>query len=345
MVVALLVGVAALRGTLDGVPDRDAPAVSPLRPAGDRYAGVAIRADLLDDEGYAELAARAYGAVTPENELKWERTQPERGRYTFDDADRVVDWARSHGMRVRGHALVWHLQNPRWLTDLRPSRRRAIALLRDHIRTVMGHFRGRIHEWDVVNEAVEDDRGALRDTPWLRWIGPEYVDLAFRFAREADPRARLVYNDYGAEQEGTKADGVLRLLRGLKARGVPVDAVGLQGHVSTERLPGFTATLERYAALGLDVLFTEVDVRVPVGGDGAPTGGEAALADQAGRYATLARGCVALPACKGFVVWGVDDADSWVPEAYPGEGAALPFDGDLREKPAYGALRDALAGG
>ncbi len=276
--------------------------------------------------------------------MKWETVQPERGRFDFGPADEIVDWARERDKRVRGHALVWHVQNPKWLEDAEMTRDTAIALLREHITTVMRHYRGRVQEWDVVNEAVEDDRGALRDTVWLRLIGPEYIELAFRFAREADPDAKLVYNDYGAEGSGIKADGVLRLLQRLLQRGVPVDAVGLQGHVPTDRIPGFERTMARFAALGIDVLFTEVDVRVAVGGDGRPRDGERALRDQAGRYATLARACVALPRCRGFTVWGVDDAHSWVPQAYPGFGAALPFDGDLRAKPAFGTLRDALAG-
>ena len=343
---ALLVGVAALRGALDGVPDRKAPeGVEALRPVGDRYVGVAMQSSLLKDRGYAELAAQVFGSVTPENEMKWETIHPERGRLDFGPADRLVTWARERGKRVRGHALVWHVQNPRWLEEAQLGRDAAIALMREHITTVMRHFRGRVDEWDVVNEAVEDDRGGLRDTVWLRLIGPDYVELAFRFAREADPDVTLVYNDYGAEGSGTKAEGVLRLVQRLRERGTPIDAVGLQGHVSTTRIPDFERTFARFAGLGVDVLFTEVDVRVQVDGDGRPERGNTALQAQAERYATLARACVAQPRCRGFTVWGLDDAHSWVPGAYPGAGAALPFDGDLRPKPAFAALRDALMGG
>jgi endo-1,4-beta-xylanase len=286
-----------------------------------------------------------YGSVTPENEMKWETIHPERGRFDFGPADRIVTWARRQGMRVRGHALVWHVQNPAWLEQGKFSRDEAIALLREHITTVVSHFRGRVDEWDVVNEAVEDDRGGLRDTFWLRNIGPEYLELAFRFAHEADPKVRLVYNDYGAEGSGTKSEGVLRLVRTLRERGVPVDTVGLQGHVGTAPIPDFERTFARFAALGVDVLFTEVDVRVQVDGDGNPKRGDTARRAQARRYGELARACVSQPRCRGFTVWGLDDAHSWVPGAYPGAGAALPFDGDLRPKPAFTALRDALMGG
>jgi endo-1,4-beta-xylanase len=295
----------------------------------------------LEDSGYAQLASGAFDAVTPENELKWEVVEPERGMFDWGPADRVISFAEQHHQRVRGHTLVWHLQNPAWVVNLHPTREQAIVLLRDHIRRVVSHYRGRVAEWDVVNEAVRDSDGELRATPWLRWIGPDYIEIAFRAARKADPDARLVYNDYGAEQEGTKQRGVLRLLRRLVEHRVPVDAVGLQGHVSTRPLPGLANVLRQYADLGLDVVFTEVDVRVEIK-NGVPRHGRAALSAQARQYATLGRACVTLSACKGFVVWGVDDANSWVPEAYPGRGAATLFDANLKPKPAYAALQAAL---
>jgi endo-1,4-beta-xylanase len=309
--------------------DREAPDVPPLRAAGDRYTGVAVRAAELADKGYRRLARRAFDVVTPENELKWETVHPERDRFDFGPADEVAEVAP-----MRGHTLVWHLQNPGWLEHGEFSREELVAILREHITTVMRRFPD-VREWDVVNEAVSDE-GPLRDSVWLRGIGPEYIDLAFRFAREADPDAKLFYNDYGAEGEGTKARAVLELLRGLRARGVPVDGVGLQGHVDTKPIPRLDATLAAYAALGLDVVFTEVDVRMR---DGAPD-----LRAQARQYARLGRACRELDRCRGFVVWGISDAESWVPQAYPGEGDALLFDDDLRPKPAYDALRRALAG-
>jgi endo-1,4-beta-xylanase len=308
--------------------------VAPLDPAGDRYAGVAVRGNLLDDDGYAQLIARAFQAVTPENEMKWERVAPERHTFDFAAADRIVNFARSRGKRVRGHTLVWHMQNAAWLENGRFSRDELISIMREHIRMVMGHFRGRVQEWDVVNEAV-DDQGHLRDSVWLRGVGPEYIAMAFRFAREADRGARLFYNDYGAEGAGLKSRAVLALVRGLKRRGVPIDGVGLQGHVSLEPIPRYEETLRAFAAAGLDVVLTEVDVRLP---DDKPD-----YEAQASQYAKLARGCVRLPACKGFVVWGLDDRDSWVPQAYPGESRGTLFDGDLEPKPAYDALRRALA--
>jgi endo-1,4-beta-xylanase len=299
-------------------PVRKLPKLGPL-------AGVAVRADRLDDKGYA-AALRSFGSVTPENELKWEVSEPDRRRFDFGQADRIVDFARARGMAVRGHALVWHLQNPDWLSDL--SRAELRAALRDHIRTVMQRYAGRIGEWDVVNEAV-DDRGGLRRSIWLDRLGPGYIALAFRVAHAADPRARLFYNDYGAEGEGTKADAVYQLVAQLKHAGVPIDGIGLQAHVGTKPPPGYEANIARFAKLGLRVELTEMDVR---------TKGDQAR-EQALQYARLVGGC---RPCARFTVWGLDDDDSWVPDAYPGFGDATLLDGDLRPKPAFDAFRRAL---
>ena len=290
-----------------------------------RLAGVAVRADRLDDAGYA-AALTAFGSVTPENELKWEVTEPERGRYDFGAADRIVDFATRHGMAVRGHVLVWHLQNPGWLNDLSPAElQRALA---DHIRTLMRRYAGRIEEWDVVNEAVADG-GRLRRSVWLDKLGPGYIALAFRLAHEADPSATLFYNDYGAEGEGTKADAVYRLAAVLKRDGTPIDGIGLQAHVDTAPPPGYARNIDRFAKLGLRIELTEIDVR---------TKGDEAAA-QAQQYARLVDGC---PPCTRFTVWGLDDADSWVPGAYPGFGNATLLDGELRPKAAFDAFRTAL---
>jgi endo-1,4-beta-xylanase len=302
-------------------PVRELPRLGPL-------AGVAVRADLLGDKGYA-AALTAFSSVTPENELKWEDVEPGNGSYDFGPADRIVDFARAHGMAVRGHTLVWHLQNPGWLNGL--SRAQLRAALADHISTVMGHYAGRISEWDVVNEAVGDE-GEPRPSLWLSKLGIGYIALAFRLAHQADPSAKLFYNDYGAEGMGRKADAVYALVATLRRAGVPIDGVGLQGHVDTTPPPGYARNVARFAKLGLSVELTELDVRTK-------TDDAAARADQAQQYTRLVAGC---PQCTRFTVWGLDDADSWVPTAYPGFGQATLLDGELRPKPAFDAFRTAL---
>lgn len=287
-----------------------------------------MRAQLLGDSGYA-AALGAFGSVTPENELKWETVEPQRGQFDFGPADRIVNFARTHGMAVRGHVLVWHLQNPGWLNDLSPAQlRQALA---DHIRTVMRRYAGRIGEWDVVNEAVADN-GEPRRSLWLDKLGIGYIALAFRLAHEADPQAKLFYNDYGAEGMGRKADAVYALVATLKRARVPIDGIGLQAHVDTRPPPGYARNIERFAKLGLRVELTEMDVRTR-------TDDAAARAAQAQQYARLVDGC---RPCSRFTVWGVDDGDSWVPGAYPGYGHATLLDGDLRPKPAFDAFRRAL---
>jgi endo-1,4-beta-xylanase len=302
-------------------PVRELPNLGPL-------AGVAVRADLLADQGYA-AALTAFGSVTPENELKWETVEPQRGQFDFDAADRIVDFAQQNGMAVRGHTLVWHLQNPGWLNDLSPAElKQALA---DHIRTVMQHYAGRIGEWDVVNEAVADN-GKPRQSLWLRKLGIGYIALAFRLAHAADPQAKLFYNDYGAEGKGLKSDAVYALVATLKRAKVPIDGVGLQAHVDTKPPPGYEQNIQRFAKLGLRVELTEMDVRVK-------TDDAAARAAQADQYARLVDGC---KPCARFTVWGLDDADSWVPQAYPGYGHATLLDADLRPKAAFDAFRRAL---
>jgi endo-1,4-beta-xylanase len=315
-----VLGLAACGGQ-EGRPVRRLPELGPT-------SGVAVRADRLDDAGYA-AGLKAFGSATPENELKWEISEPDRGRYEFGPADRVVDFAREHGMAVRGHALVWHLQNPGWLNDLSPAE--LSAALADHIKTLMRRYAGRIAEWDVVNEAMGDD-GRLRPSLWLDKLGPGYIALAFRLAREADPQAKLFYNDYGAEGEGTKADAVYRLVAQLKRQGVPIDGIGLQAHVDTRPVPGYARNIARFANLGLRIELTEMDARTE--SDDA-----AARRAQALQYERLVTGC---RPCARFTVWGLDDADSWVPDAYPAFGQATLLDGDLRPKPAFDAFRTAL---
>jgi endo-1,4-beta-xylanase len=303
---------------------RSAPRVPSLR-GGAVPAGVSVRADLLGDSAYSRTVAAVFSSVTPENELKWETVEPQRGRFDFGPGDRVVGWARAHGLAVRGHTLVWHQQLPAWVRG---------ADLRAHIVGEVRHYRGRIHEWDVVNEAVGDD-GKLRPDVFLADLGPGYIARAFAWAHAADPGARLVYNDYGIEGLGPKSDAVYAMVRALLAQHVPIDAVGFQAHVDTTAVPGLLANLRRFAALGLDVELTETEVRL---GD---TQGDA-LHAQAMAYERLVAACRAVPRCTRITFWGLDDRDSFAPTAYPGFGRATLFDSSLRPKPAFFAVRRAL---
>jgi len=320
--------------------DPTVPTLRSLAQAQGRYIGAAVDPrPLLGEPLYAETLAREFNMVTPENALKFGRTQPSRDQYTFRDADAIIAFARANGMAVRGHTLVWHVVLPRWLTGGAFTREELLAILRAHITTVVGRYRGQIAAWDVVNEALGND-GSWRDTIWHKTIGPEYVDLAFRWAHEADPQARLFYNDYGCEGLGRKSDAVYALVKGLRQRGVPIDGVGLQMHVRTDASPESAeaaANLQRLAALGLEVHITEMDVRI----NGVVT--EEKLARQASIYKDMLRVCIAAENCRAFVLWGFTDRHSWIPQYFRGWGSALPFDEAYRPKPAYRALMEALS--
>ena len=340
--------VAALSGCGDDDPAiaTDCGQVTPVLRCPAAARGVSIgsavsSSALHTDPTYSEVLARELSIVTPENDMKWGLIHPERERYDFEAADAIVRFAHDHGMKVRGHTLVWHQQNPGWLLDVTFGREESIAILRQHIHSVVGHFRGRIAEWDVVNEAFGDADGNRRDTLWQQRIGPDYIEIAFRFAREADPDAKLFYNDFLIERPGPKFRAVLALATDFKARGVPIDGVGFQAHVllGTSQPLWFSnleSNLRQIGDLGLDVAITELDVPI------APPTSDNALAAQANIYAAALDACLAIPRCHTFVMWGFTDRYSWIPTAYPGLDDALIFDRDYHPKPAYEALRQRL---
>jgi endo-1,4-beta-xylanase len=302
------------------------------------WIGAAVTvAPLTGEPAYGEAVRRDCSVVTPENEMKWGPIHPGRDRYDFARADAIVDFARAAGIALHGHTLLWHNQNPAWLTAGSVTPGELEALLQEHIASVVGRYAGRVAAWDVVNEALADD-GTLRPSLWAQRLGPGYLALAYRAAHEADPQARLLYNDYGAEGLTRKADAQHRLLADLLAQGVPLHGVGFQVHVTAAGVPAepFARNLERLAALGLELYVTEMDVRLPT----PPTG--QALAAQAEVYRSVLDVFLEQPAGKGFQTWGVTDRHSWIPGRYPGYGAGLPLDERYAPKPAYRAIGDAL---
>jgi endo-1,4-beta-xylanase len=322
-------GTAPTAPTAAGAPLRDLAAARGIR------LGTALAATHVTGASGA-IAGRQFDAVTPENEMKWERVEPRRGHYDWAAGDAVVAFAEAHGMQVRGHNLVWHSQLPQWLTtgDFDDAELRALMLR--HVTDEATHYRGRIAAWDVVNEPFTDD-GGYRAGLWYRRLGVSYIADAFTAAHAADPAAKLYLNDYGIEGAGPKSDAMYALASSLKRQGVPIDGVGFQGHFSLGRVPaGFRATMQRFADLGLDVAVTELDVRMPT------PPGAAALRQQADDYDAVLRACLAVSRCRGVTVWGFSDATSWVPEVFHGQGAATLYDADYRPKPAFAAIAAAL---
>lgn len=305
------------------------------------YIGTTVDVDALSNEPvYSATLAREFNMVTPEVSMKFSETEPQPGVYTFAKADSIVAFAQAHQMQVRGHNLVWYTDLPAWLTGGTFTRDQLITILRDHIMTEVTRYRGQVNIWDVVNEAVGDD-GGLRDSIWLRGIGPQYIDMAFRWAHQANPQARLFYNDYGGEGLGRKSDAIYALVKGMLQRGVPIDGIGLQMHISLDRYPNpqdVLANMQRLTALGLEVQITEMDVKT----QDDPRPMAAKLTAQAQLYGEMLHTCLLVTRCTAFVMWGFTDAHSWIPAATGHPDYPLIFDAQYRPKPAYFALQQAL---
>jgi endo-1,4-beta-xylanase len=308
------------------------------------YIGAAVYTRHLDDPIHAETLSREFNMLTPENEAKACEVQRQLGAFDFRRFDRLMAFAEENDMVVRGHTLVWHTCAPGWLVPGLYTREEAINLLRDHIMTVVGRYQGRIAMWDVVNEGIAESGGGLRDTPWRQLIGDDYIELAFRFAHEADPDALLFYNDYGAEGMNAKADAVYELVRDFVERGVPIDGVGLQAHFTLNSIDNdaIAENIQRIGELGLQVQITEMDVRFM----GEST--ETILQQQAADYYAVMDVCLSSPYCTAFVTWGVSDRFTWLRDDNLGffenqAVAPLLFDDDYQPKPAYFALVDLLA--
>ncbi|WP_406414064.1 endo-1,4-beta-xylanase [Streptomyces halstedii] len=315
-------GVVSLAGTAEATG-----ALGDAAAAKGRYFGTAVAANHLGEAQYASTLDAQFDSVTPENEMKWDAVEGSRNSFTFTAADQIVSHAQSKGMKVRGHTLVWHSQLPGWVgglgaTDLR-------AAMNNHITQVMTHYKGKIHSWDVVNEAFQDGgNGARRSSPFQDKLGDGFIEEALRTARTADPAAKLCYNDYNTDGQNAKSNAVYAMVKDFKQRGVPIDCVGFQSHFnSNSPVPSdYRANLQRFADLGLDVQITELDIE----GSGAA---------QAANYTSVVNACLGVTRCTGLTVWGVTDKYSW-----RSGGTPLLFDGNYNKKPAYDAVLAALGG-
>lgn len=319
--------------------------------------GCAVNANLFrDDEGFRGLLAEQYNIVVPENCLKWGILRPTPDSYNFADADNLIAFAETHGMKVRGHNFVWHEGLPAWFAGT-VNKDNAQKFLVDHIRTVGGRFKGKIHSWDVVNEAIwiRDGRpdGFRSSSQWFQMLGPSYLDLAFRTAREADPKALLTYNDYGIEHDndddGKKRAAVFALLRRMKADNVPIDALGIQSHIAAGKddfSTGVRELLDGAKALGLQVFITELDVN-----DDAVATNDTAERDKivAEVYRSYLTTGLEGSEVKAVLTWGASDKNTWLNNGIKFRGQhperlqrPLPFDPDYAPAPAFFAMRDSF---
>jgi len=316
-----------------------APAVTLKSVAAEsgRFFGAALGATHLADPVYAAVAAAELNYATPENEMKWDATEPTRGTFTFARGDAVVAFAEQHGMLVKGHTLVWHSQLPSWVSEITDATDLRNAMIQ-HVTQVVSHFRGKVVAWDVVNEAWVDGGQSLRATVFTQYLGAGFIDEAFNAAHAADPNALLYYNDYGTEGMSAKANAVYSMVQGMLARGVPIHGVGLQMHTgatnASPTVADLATNMQRLAALGLDVVISEMDVQI-CNGD---------LDAQSRRFHDIVAGCVAQPACKAVTVWGVPDKYSWRNGQSCPTPRPLLFDDDYLPKPAYAGVLDAFMG-
>ncbi|KAF2474929.1 glycoside hydrolase [Lindgomyces ingoldianus] len=286
-----------------------------------------------------------FGSITPENAMKWDATEASKGSFSFSGADQVANFATQNGKQMRCHTLVWYSQLPSWVSSI-SSNTTLMQVMTNHINTVMGRYKGKCTHWDVVNEALNED-GTYRDNVFLKVIGESYLPIAFRLAAAADPAAKLYYNDYNLEYGEKKYEGALRIVKLVQSWGVKIDGVGLQGHlvsettktqsVSTPSVDVLTGVLKGFADLGVDVAYTELDIRM-----NTPTT-TAKLQAQADAYTRVVKSCINVERCVGITLWGVSDKYSWVPNTFSGEGAALLWDNSYNKKPSYTAFLNALS--
>lgn len=298
---------------------------------------------LVAGQEYRETLAREFNVVVAENVMKWESIHPAEARFNFDPADALVRFAETNHMKVRGHTLVWHQQMGGWITAKTYTRDELLAILKTHIQTIVTHYKGRIFAWDVVNEAVNDN-GTMRESLWYKVIGPDYIEQAFRFAREADPDALLFYNDYSAETINTKSNAVYKMVKELKDKGVPIDGVGFQMHIgiAVNERPNpakLKENMERLAALGLKIHITEMDVKIQ---NGAGTR-EENLKLQGEVYAEVLQTCLNEPSCTALLAWGFTDRYTWIPGFTHHDDEPLLFTKNYEAKPAYTSLLETLS--
>ena len=320
------------------------------------FGSAVIIHNVQDDPDFAELISEQCGIVVPTGELKWIALRPASDRYDFSRPDFLLAFAQSQAMMMRGHTLCWHESVPAWIQTAqnRPNTRQFFI---DHITTVCKHYAGMLQSWDVVNEAIlpsDGQPGGLRKSFWYEQMGPDYIDLAFRTARAADPHAKLTYNDYGVEYDNDnnaeRRRLILELLRGMQKRGVPLDAVGIQSHVKASQPDTFGKGLADYIEairqMGLEVYLTEMDVNEDDISSDDPVKRDTIIAQT---YTDYLRVALANPAVKLVLTWDLSDRFTWLDNGpthhrkQPNRPQrSLPFDRDFRPKDAFFAIRNSF---
>lgn len=298
---------------------------------------------------HKELIVNHFSGITPENQMKPQFVHPAEHLYDFEQGDIIADFAEENNLLLRGHTLIWHNQTPDWFFkdgDGPVSRSLALKRMKEHIYTVMGHYKGRTYAWDVVNEAVSDnaEEPVIRQAPWLAAIGDDYVEYAFRFAREADPAAKLYYNDYN-ECDPVKSRKIYDLVKSLIDRGIPVDGIGMQGHwnIYAPEPDKIRRAVELYASLGVSLQITELDISMFLFDDRTAYEKvpDELLELQAERYEEIFKLLREYrDLFTGVTLWGIADDDTWLSD-FPVKGRRnrpLLFDDEHKPKKAFDSI-------
>ncbi|KAL2132056.1 hypothetical protein VTI74DRAFT_4258 [Chaetomium olivicolor] len=304
------------------------------KAAGKKYFGTEISTLVMSDSAANNIAKNSqdFGQYTCENEMKFDALEPARNQFNYANADKIVAQAQANGQIMRCHTLVWHNQVPSWVTNGRFDNATLISIMKNHIANVVGHYKGKCYAWDVVNEALNED-GTYRTSGsvWGSTIGPAFIPIAFAAAAEADPGAKLYYNDYNCDKPGAKATGAQNLIKMVKAYGAPIHGFGMQGHMTTGQVGSasqYVSNMQAFANLGVEVAYTELDIATPSSNPN--------FQQQATDYATIVSACKQVSACVGITTWGFTDKYTWISNSAP-----LPWDSNLQKKPAYNAILNA----
>lgn len=316
-----------------------------------RFIGTILNSEWFNDAiepEFEEIHKTQFNVVVAENEMKFDATEPRENEFNFTKGDKMVEYAQANGLRVRGHALAWHSQVPGWVNNYSGKKEKLLSVLKNHIDSVVGHWKGKVAEWDVVNEAINDDYNhdwRSTGSVWYEGIGPEFLDSAFVWAHAADPDAELCYNDYAVEwgiNDGSKASFVLEQVKRWKANGIPITCVGTQTHIEIahETTPqNVRAFAKALAELDVTLNITELDIGFPKGSAGKLTAAD--YEKQGHLYRQFMDVFLEEPNMGEFVIWGLTDAHSWLDEQQ-GKTEGLLYDKQYKPKPAYDSIMVSL---
>lgn len=326
-----------------------------LKDVADFPIGTAVRINKLrSDKTLQKLQIENFNSITSASDMKMRRILPEEGRYDWETADALLNYATKNNQRLFGHNLIWHSSTPQWVTEKAKKDTLWFAgFLKTYIQTYVGRYKGKVAAWDVVNEGLESAGGAYRKTIWYNVLGEDYIAKAFTYAHEADPDAILFYNDFNIERDTLKLNAMLKMVKKLKANNVPISGIGFQMHIRMDIPDTIIAqALEKAAATGLQIHLSEIDIIFNTHNDTRGGGIETykTLTEdmkqaQAEKYKSLIqmyKTIVPKAQQYGITFWDFTDRDTWIKGFFNMKDWPTIFDDNLEPKPAYYGVRSGL---